>query len=321
MKKITFVLPTKNRPIQLKNFFNYHSRILKKIPHNFLVVDASNQKNYYENSKNLKKYKNIKIIRQYTKGIQKGCIEAIPYIKTEYSTFLYDDDYLGKYITEIYKSNMKDKNTFSLGCGIIEKYSKKIEFKKLKFSNVDKQQILLAYYGKKISLLEKNILPVSPICTSFETNFLKKWKNVLNKFVKNNSFRKLLFFEKDIGPDMLVYLMLINQSKKSVKLFTPYSVKFSSHSESISIIYGNSFLRIGYWLARICYFQIDRSLKDEKSNEAYTYLIMIGFFLMITNLFKFYYLKNILIEIYNLYKFKNKFLISYFIKYIFKYLI
>lgn len=321
MKKITFILPTKNRPIQLKNFFKYHLKILKKIPHNFLVVDASNHKNYYENSKNLKQYKNINIIRQYTKGIQKGCIEAIPYIKTEYSTFLYDDDYLGKYIIEIYKSNMKDKNAFSLGCGIIEKYSKKIEFKKLKFSNVDKQQILLAYYGKKISLLEKNILPVSPICTSFETNFLKKWKNVLNKFVKNNSFRKLLFFEKDIGPDMLVYLMLINQSKKSVKLFTPYSVKFSSHSESISIIYGNSYLRIGYWLARICYFQIDRSLKDEKSNEAYTYLIIIGLFLIITNFFKFYYLKNILIELYKLYKLKNKFLVSYFIKYFFKYLI
>ena len=100
----------------------------------------------------------------------------------------------------------------------------------------------------------------------------------MNKFVKNNSFRKLLFFEKDIGPDMLVYLMLINQSKKSIKLFTPYSVKFSSHSDSISVIYGNSYLRIGYWLARICYFQIDRSLKDEKANEAYTYLIIIGFF-------------------------------------------
>ena len=155
MKKITFILPTKNRPIQLKNFFKYHTRILNKIPHNFLVVDASNQKNYYENSKNLKQYKNIKIIRQYTKGIQKGCIEAIPYIRTKYSTFLYDDDYLGKYITEIYNNNMKDENAFSLGCGIIENYTKKIKFKKLKFSNVDKQQMLLAYYGKKIPPLKK----------------------------------------------------------------------------------------------------------------------------------------------------------------------
>ena len=60
MKKITFILPTKNRPIQLKNFFKYHLKILKKIPHNFLVVDASNHKNYYENSKNLKQYKQPK---------------------------------------------------------------------------------------------------------------------------------------------------------------------------------------------------------------------------------------------------------------------
>ena len=132
MKKITFILPTKDRPIQLKNFFNYHSRILKKISHSFLIVDASNQKNFYENNKNLKKYKNIKIIRQYSRGIQKGCIEAIPYIKTKYSTFLYDDDYLGKFITEIYKSNMKDKNIFSLGCGIVENYKKKNHIQKIK---------------------------------------------------------------------------------------------------------------------------------------------------------------------------------------------
>ena len=70
---------------------------------------------------------------------------------------------------------MKDENAFSLD-GIIENYTKKIKFKKLKFSNVDKQQMLLAYYGKKIPPLKKNILPVSPICTSFETNFLKNWK-------------------------------------------------------------------------------------------------------------------------------------------------
>ena len=65
---------------------------------------------------------------------------------------------------------------------------------------------------------------------------------------------------------MIIYLMLIGDSKKIVKFFTPYSVKFSSHPNSISIIYGNSYLRIGYWLARICYFQNNNNM-DEKNKK------------------------------------------------------
>ena len=40
---------------------------------------------------------------------------------------------------------------------------------------------------------------------------------------------------------MLVYLMQIGYSNKRVKFYYPHSVKFSSHTNSISIIYGNSF--------------------------------------------------------------------------------
>ena len=128
-KTITFIVPTKNRVAQLNSFFIYHSKILKKIKHKFLVVDASNNLNYLKNKKNLKNYKNVKIIRQFSKGIQRGCIEAIPHIKTKYTTFLYDDDYLGKYIIDIYKSNMKSSNVFSLGCGIIQDIKKKLTLK------------------------------------------------------------------------------------------------------------------------------------------------------------------------------------------------
>ena len=316
MNKITFILPTKNRTNQLENFFKYHKNILKNISHNFLIIDASNDKNHYENIKNLKKFKNIKFVRQFTKGIQRGCIEAIPYIKTKYSTFLYDDDYLGKYVVDIYKSNIKNKNIFSLGCGIIQDINKNVIFKKIKYSNIDKQEMLSAYYGKKLSIMGKDILPVSPICTSFDTKFLKKWKHSLLKFVKKNIFREFFFFKKDIGPDMLIYLMLISNSKTIIRFFTPYSVKFSSHPDSISIIYGNSYLRIGYWLARICYFQNDKSMNKRTKNESYTYLVIIGMILIISNLFNFYILKNIIIELFKLLKLNNNFSFSYFVKYI-----
>lgn len=324
-KKITFILPTKDRVNQLKKFFKYHSKILIKIPHNFLIVDASNDRNHLKNLKTLKLYKNIKIFRQKTKGIQMGCIEAIPYIKTKYSTFLYDDDYLGKNITEIYKKNISSPHIFSLGCGIVKDIKKKVKFEKLNYVVFNKYDVLSCYYGsnfkKKLrheSIYSNNVLPVSPICTSFETKFLLKWKKILMGFTKKNNFRKFFFFKKDVGPDMLIYLMKLQSSKTNVNFFYPYSVKFSSHSESISIIYGNPFLRIGYWLSRICFLNNEKFKKKDLQNNYYTYLIIIGIILIISNLNNYYYFKNICNEVFRLLETKNKFSYKYFFNYIYE---
>ena len=302
-KKLTFIIPTKNRPHLLKKLVADCEKKLKIINPYFLIIDASDDKNHKLNKDFMSRFKKIKIIRQKTKGIQMGCIEAINYIKTEFSSFLYDDDVLGKYVVDIYKNNLDHKNIFSFGTGIIEDINKNVAFKKIHYHEVLKEKMLESYFGKNIDkILNTNgqnastILPVSPICTCFQTNFLKKWKKTLFNFTKNNNFRNFFFFKRDVGPDMLVYLMNIYDSKKSVKFFTPHSVKFSSHDKSISIMYGNNFLRIGYWLARICFFKNFKIKNKESRIYIYNYLIIIGIILLISNIFNFYYLKNVLKE-------------------------
>lgn len=322
---ITFILPTKNRVKTLNIFFKNTYKKFNKLNPNYLIIDASNNKNHFQNKTNLKNYKKIKIIRQKTKGIQMGCIEAIPFIKTKYVTFLYDDDVMGQYVIDIYKKNMKNPDTFSLGCGIVQDIKKKIKFQKLNYLTLDKKDILSCYYGssfRKILRLnkinKKLALPVSPICTSFRTEFLIKWKKILFNFTKKNDFRNYIFFKKDVGPDMIIYLMQLNDSKNYVNFYYPHSVKFSSHNDSISIIYGNNFLRIGYWLARICFFK-NKKFDDFKiKNNYYTYLIIIGLILIFTNLNNFYYIKNIFIEFFKLLKTGNKFSFKYFFCYIYE---
>ena len=192
---ITFLLPIKNRPEQLHRLLVNCKKVFKNLNYYFLIIDASNQINHLRNLKILKNYKNIKIIKQKTKGIQKGCIEGIKYIKTKYASFLYDDDVMGDYITTIYKSNFIKKNFFSFGYGIVRDIDKKVNFKKLSSISVKKENMISYYYGdnlkkefKKSIFSEKINLPVSPICTSFKTLFLNKWTKVLNNFVNNNKF-------------------------------------------------------------------------------------------------------------------------------------
>ena len=117
---------------------------------------------------------------------------------------------------------------------------------------------------------------------------------------------------------MLIYLMQLNSSKKKAKFFYPYSVKFSSHKNSISVIYGNSFLRIGYWLARVCFFNISKFKDNDLKNEHYSYLITIGIYLIFLNLFNFYYFKNICNEVLRLIKLPHKFSAKFFCTYTYR---
>ena len=83
----------------------------------------------------------------------------------------------------------------------MENIKKNVKFNKLKILYITKEEALSAYYGnnfnkilKKNSIKEKLILPVSPICTCFETKFLIKWKKILFNFTKNNKFINYFFF-------------------------------------------------------------------------------------------------------------------------------
>jgi len=322
IKKITFVIPTKNRTKYLRELIINCEKILNKLNYEYLIIDASNDFFHSKNLKTICKFKKVKILRQKSKGIQIGCFESISSIKTNHVVFLYDDDQLSNFIYKIYKSSTKDNKIFSFGYGIVKPIKSKIKYCNLSENQIDKNEVLLGYFGENINnnaLFRKSnqkiLLPLSPICTSYTISFLKKWKKIILTFVKKNNFRYYFLLKKEVGPDLLIYLMSIYNSKKVVNLFTPHAAKFSSHENSISIIYGSNFLRIGYWLSRICFFNTIKYKNNDLSDKIYTYLITFGIFLLLRNIINFFYFKNILCEIIRLFKRNNnKYLFYYAIK-------
>ena len=318
--KITIIIPTKNRSEYLNKFLIHCQKVFKNFDHSYIIIDGSDAINYKKNIFLLKKFKKLKIIKQRSKGIQIGCCEALNYVKSKYVVFLYDDDELSSEISKIYKSNFNDKKVFSFGHGIVQDINKKIKFKKLNLHEINKSNLLLSYFGSDIKQflnfkkIKYNIhLPVSPISSCYKLSFLNLWKKKIFYFTKNNNFRNYFFFKKEVGPDLLIYLFSIKEATR-IKFFTPYVAKFSSHKDSISIIYGSNFLRIGYWLARVCFYE-DYDAKDQNvRNYLYTYLLTTGLFLLIYNIFNLYYFKNIFLEILKLLNSKKK-------KFVFRYMI
>lgn len=317
---ISFILPIKNRTENLRNILLNSKNVFKNLKFEIIVIDASNKNIAKANKKITKKFGNVRYFRQKSTRITRGCFEVIKYVKYEIATFLYDDDIMGPEVHKIYKNFFKTK-TYSMGTGIvIDKENKAYKFKKLKKNYIHKDVLLSNYFGLPLSKTDirfKNTLssPVSPICTCFTKTFLKEWKKKIKKFVKGNKFRNHYILDLDIGPDLITYLTNINNEEKKIDYFLPPSVRFSSHQDSISVIYGKNNLRIGYWLARISFLENEKIYNPKILNRIYTYLLFIGICLLLINIFNNFNRNNIFLEIIRLNKNKNcKFSLGYFLR-------
>ncbi len=307
---ISFILPIKNRHKNLVRLIKNCKEVFKNIRYEIVIVDASSNLISKKNRLFLKKYKNIKYYKQKSQRITRGCFEVIKYLKYQIVTFLYDDDVMGPEVKKIYINFFK-KNIFSMGTGIvIDQENKNYKFKKIKKIQISKDILLLNYFGLPLSKTDirfKNTLssPVSPICTCFTKKFLQEWKKKIKKFVRGNEFRNYYLLDLDIGPDLLTYLININKEKKQIHYYLPPSVRFSSHQESISVIYGKNNLRIGYWLPRIFFIEREKNYNKKILNKTYTYLLFIGFCLLVINIFNDFNRKNIYLELLTLIRNKN----------------
>ncbi len=307
---ISFILPIKNRSENLIKILFNSKKVFRNLKFEILVIDASNDKNAKLNKKVASKYKNVRYFKQKSTRITRGCFEVLKYLKYDVVTFLYDDDIMGPYVFKIYK-NFIEKNIFSMGTGIVlDQENKVFRFKKIKKIEIDKNVLLSNYFGLPLSKYDKRFLnilssPVSPICTCFKKEFIFKWKKKINNFIKNNSFRSHYLLELDIGPDLITYLTNINNAENNIHYYLPPSVRFSSHQNSISIIYGKNNLRIGYWLARISFLENEKIYNKKMVSRIYTYLIFIGICLIVINIFNNFNRNNIFLELFKLRKNKN----------------
>ena len=307
---ISFILPIKNRSENLIKILFNSKKVFRNLKFEILVIDASNDKNAKLNKKITSKYKNVRYFKQKSTRITRGCFEVLKYLKYDVVTFLYDDDIMGPYVFKIYKNFIK-KNIFSMGTGIVlEQENKVFRFRKIKKIEIDKNILLSNYFGLPLSKYDKRFLnvlssPVSPICTCFKKKFIFEWQKKIKKFVKGNKFRNFYLLELDIGPDLITYLTNINNEDRKIHFYLPPSVRFSSHENSISVIYGKNNLRIGYWLARISFLENEKVSNQKILNNIYTYLFFIGTCLLIINLLNNFNRNNIFLELLRLLKNKN----------------
>ena len=276
IKKITFILPTKNRIEKIKKFYQINENKFKKISHCYLII-TSNNKEKLILQKYFRKKKLVKIIKQKKSGFMNACFESISHIKTKYCTFLYDDDLLSPYIYKIFKI-VFTKN-IAMGYGLINKNILKKNFLPIKINKISSEKLLSCYFGKNLKGIK--FMPVSPICLVFPSFFLIKWKKEIINFCKNNSLRTEMLLRRNIGPDLMLYLhQIINY--KNIDFSFPHIAEFKMHEKSMSYILGKNKLRIGYWLAK-CSILNSKKISAALNKKIFTFLILSGYLILSHN--------------------------------------
>ena len=199
------------------------------------------------------KYKNsTKVIKQIKKGFMNACFQSIDLVDTKFFTFMYDDDELSPYYGSLVKKSLKQNRIF-YAYGKVENLLSKFVFVKPSIKFIDAENILDQYF--KFNLTREFIPPNSPICSVFRTNILKEWRFILEKYSKIDKYFNFYLMKKNIGPDLLLLLISLTKEKQKILYSKNYIAKFSSHEKSMSIIYGNIYLGIGYFYSRVIYLK------------------------------------------------------------------
>lgn len=195
----------------------------------------------------------LKLIKQNKGRFVRACLIGIQNLDTNFFTFMHDDDYISPFFIEMINFAIEN-NTSVIGNGIVlPKESSNFKFKNLNnFEKIKSNILINKYYcSKKINQI---YLPANPACSIFKIEILNIWKLTIKEIVRNKFLASYLVY-KNIGQDLLLYLIALSIQKK-IYYSKEYSCQFSSHPESMSVNFGTHNLGVGYWLAKNFFFKI-----------------------------------------------------------------
>lgn len=281
---ITFILPTYNREDfvcrAVDSCLNV-SQKSKNIDTTVLVLDGfSTDQSWKILNTKYSDNQNV-ILRQVSKdlGFQETAFLGVGMVKTEYVTFMYNDDILSDYYFDFIEKMAKTKQNFIVGYGSNYDVNYKFDFKPPEYINIHSDKVILNYYGH-YSFLEYSYLPVSPINTISKTDLLKDWVREVREFCEVSRFREDLMIKQNVGPDLILFLFNLYKLKTEFFMCNSTISQLSFHDDSMSIGYGEVPLKNGYWLSRIWLFEKEFA----NSNNSKKYLSKLSGYIFLSGL-------------------------------------
>jgi glycosyltransferase involved in cell wall biosynthesis len=221
-------------------------------------------------------------------GFMNTCFQGVDLVKSKWVTFMYDDDVLSPHFIEMAANLVGSSSRFIMGYGAPFPADSVYPFKPVEaFRPYSPQQLLLAYFGRHDDIDFKG-LPFSPIACVTTLDLLQQWVPQVKRFCSQNSLRQHFMLKRNIGPDLMIYLFSLIQHQGDVSLAVAIMAQFSAHPSSMSIIFGNSDLAVGYWLGKIWAFEYLRNAgRREEAAICGSAIVLVGAKLLLARLMRF----------------------------------
>ena len=143
MKILTFILPTFNRK-------NYIIRAVesclivagKNFSSEVLIIDGESTDGAWELlEENYKDNKRVKLLQlPKNMGFQKTAFYGVSQVKSEYCTFMYNDDVLSPHFSKLFSKMIENEQNFVMGYGKNFDINKVYQFKPLNLKLIDNKR-------------------------------------------------------------------------------------------------------------------------------------------------------------------------------------
>jgi glycosyltransferase involved in cell wall biosynthesis len=249
--QVSFILPTRNRADLVRRAVRSCLRVDGGIaPHVVVIEGSSDDSTFNDLTSEYIGDGRVQIVRQTadSPGFMPACFVGVDLVSTEWATFMYDDDVLSPSIGTMYREMIEGGMEFAVGFGRVAPVEADVQFGPVQEFEIHKPLlVLLAYFGDR--RLRFNSFAPSPICCLCKTERLREWRREVEAFGNANRFRHYLLLERNIGPDLMIYLYCLLHSTTDVLVANAIIAHFSAHPDSMSVRYPRFELDTGYWLA------------------------------------------------------------------------
>jgi len=279
---ITFILPTRNRKDYVTRAID--SCLAIEGPEfriRVLVIDGNSTDGTREclTARYASKCA-VEIVTQPpdVQGFMATCFYGVERVTSLYATFMYDDDVLSPYLSRLYREVVKDRRSFGMGFGAMHPVGERYPFRPIEELRVHSPTVLVrGWFGW--SEAKWTYMPYSPICALVSTEVLRKWVNEVRIFGGKTALRRDLMLRRNVGGDLMVFLMGVLAESIDVVVANQIIAQFSVTDGAFSGALPLNDLRIGYWLARIWAVETLLPTERQLAGKCAGYLAITGVWL------------------------------------------